>query len=108
MARSNCDIGIDDDLVARVLGVDPVTSGCHHRHGATLVVPDLGGSCPHVDLGAGRFDLLLAHLPHLARSVLRVLELLDEAGDVGGLALGQNRDLPREFVDDGVHARIEE
>ena len=39
----------------------------------------------HDDLGAGRLDLVAAALPHHARAVLGVLELLDQAGDLLGL-----------------------
>ncbi len=87
-----------DQVRHGVLGLAPVAAG-HHRHRGAVAVTDLGDPDLHDHLGPARLHLLLSPLPHHPGAVLGVLELLDEGGDLGLVALGEHG------VDHGVQQR---
>jgi len=59
-----------------------------HRRGTAVFDVDRRDRGLHQHGAASAFDQVAAALPHHARPVLRVLELLDEAGDLLLVALG--------------------
>ena len=74
-------------------GVAPLAVGGDREHfvGTTVAVTDLRDHLAELDRAALRLDELVAPLPHHARTVAGILELLDEARDLGLVALWGER-----------------
>src|SRR5256885_12564883 len=80
------------DALADLIGGRPTAGGRRlHLDGAIALPPDARHLRLEDDLRTLRFDLVATDLPHHARPELRVLELLDERGDVLLVALGRER-----------------